>query len=117
MNEGFNTEVYTIVEKMPEPEVGMKAFNDYLRNNYRYPERAFRLEVEGRVYVSFIVNIDGSVVGVYVFKGLGIKECDEEVVRLIKEGPKWIPGEQNGKTVNVQKSLPVTFDLKQYKER
>lgn len=101
-------EVFTIVEVKPEPKGGIKAFYTYVAENIRYPSSAMRVGVEGRVFVQFIVNKDGSFTEMKVVKGIGMG-CDEEALRVIKGAPAWSPGKQRGKPVRVRMILPINF--------
>lgn len=103
-------EIFQVVEHQPEPVGGMKVFYEYIRKNLKYPHEARRRGIQGRVFVQFVVDTDGSITDVSLLKGIG-KECDEEALRLIENSPKWIPGRQRGKPVKVRMSLPVVFKL------
>ena len=103
-------ELYIVVEEMPEYPGGMKALNEYLAKNIKYPQTALENGIQGKVFVSFIVEKDGSVSNVQVQRSLG-GGCDEEAVRVVKAMPKWKPGKQRGKTVRVSYTLPVNFKL------
>ena len=102
--------IYTKVEKMPEFPGGIPAIKEYLMNNVKYPRDAAKKRKQGRVVVEFVVNEDGSIsdekVTTSVFPSL-----DNEALRIIRNMPKWIPGEQDGKTVSVYYTIPVTFRL------
>jgi len=67
--------------------------------------------IEGKVYLQFVINSDGSVTDVKIIRGLGNTSLDEEAIRVVKNMPKWIPGKQNGKVVDVQFTLPIVFKL------
>ncbi|GAA4378820.1 hypothetical protein GCM10023186_15710 [Hymenobacter koreensis] len=101
-------QIYTYVEQMPQFPGGMPGLHNYLVQNLKYPELAQRNQVEGKVFVNFVVRQDGSINDVKVQKGIGAG-CDEEAVRVIKAMPAWTPGKQNGRVVNVQYTVPVTF--------
>lgn len=103
-------EVFTVVEQNPEPAGGMAALGSYLGKNLRYPPAAQRANVAGKVFVSFVVNTDGSIQDVQVLKGLGFG-TDEEAVRVVKGMPKWKPGKQSGRPVRVKFNLPISFTL------
>lgn len=103
-------EIFTIVEEQPQFPGGDMALSQYLRNNLKYPETARVAKVEGAVFVSFVVEIDGTVSNIKIVKGLH-PDCDAEVIRVISEMPKWSPGKQKGKPVRVQFTLPVRFML------
>ncbi len=101
-------EIFTVVEQPPVPTDGMTAYMQMLRNNLQYPESAKSMGITGKVFVQFTVLKDGKLSDVKVVKGIGAG-CDEEAVRVIREGPAWTPGKQRGKEVNVRMILPVTF--------
>lgn len=103
-------EVFTIVEDQPEPPGGMGAFYQYIAKNMKYPAQARRMGVEGKVFVQFVVDKDGSITEVLAVKGIGAG-CDEEAVRVISEAAKWKPGKQRGRPVKVRMILPITFKL------
>jgi protein TonB len=110
-NEGVaKVEVFTYVEEMPTFPGGPDAFLSYVAQKIQYPEIAKRAGVEGRVSVSFVVSPSGNISDVQVAKSIGAG-CDEEAVRVIKSMPKWNPGKQNGRPVNVQVSVPIVFRL------
>lgn len=100
--EGF----YVIVEQMPELIGGLQA----LQREVRYPERALRANIQGRVYVQFVVNERGEVENPRVVRGIG-GGCDEEAIRVVKLA-KFTPGMQRGRPVRVQYNLPVIFTIR-----
>jgi protein TonB len=102
--------IFLTVEQMPEFPGGEKALMKYLSANLSYPPGGRDSLVEGTVYVSFIVEKDGSVSHVRVARGLG-RGFDEEVVRVIEKMPRWTPGQQRRKPVRVQFNLPVVFKM------
>jgi len=102
--------VFDVVEKAPEFEGGIQAWNDWIKSNIQYPNTAKQMGVEGTVYVVFVINKDGTIDQPEILRGIGAG-CDEEVLRLISEMPNWIPGEQKGQKVNVRMRLPVRFKL------
>lgn len=77
---------------------GIEAFYKFLSENLRYPRRAQRMGIQGRVFIFFIVEKDGSLSNIRVVKGIGAG-CDEESVRVMSLSPKWNPGKQRGKVV------------------
>lgn len=101
-------EIIFIVESGPEFPGGEKAILQYLKSNLKYPEEAINHNISGKVIVQFTVNTDGSLSDIRVIKSLGFG-CDEEVIRLIKAMPAWIPGKQRGKAVKTTMTLPVNF--------
>ena len=105
-------EVYLHCEKMPLFQGGnLNDFRNWVQANLKYPEKAAKNRTQGVVYVGFIVNKTGDVSKIAILKG---KEdgLSEEVIRVISESPKWVPGEQRGKKVAVKYTLPVAFHLK-----
>ena len=103
-------EIFTIVEESATPNGGMQAFYSYISKKLRYPNQAKRMGIEGKVFVEFVVDKDGSLTNVRAVKGIGAG-CDEEAVRVIKSHPRWSPGKQRGKPVKQRIILPITFKL------
>jgi TonB family protein len=112
----IDKEVFTVVETMPAYPGGEKALYKFMRENVKYPEEAKLKNIQGRVFVSFIVETDGSVSNVQVLRGIG-GGCDEEGVRVVSSMPKWTPGKQRGKAVRVQYNLPIKFALESKTEK
>ena len=108
--EVVEAEVFTIVEEMPEFPGGMQKLAEYLAKNIKYPQMARESGIQGKVFITFVVEPDGSVSNVQVLRSLG-GGCDEEAVRVVKSMPKWKPGKQRGKAVRVSYNLPVNFKL------
>ena len=105
-----NDTVYNIVEQMPEFPGGVNALISHVGHNIVYPAEAKEKEIQGRVFVGFVVEKDGSISNVKVLKGIG-GGCDEEAVRVISSMPKWKPGMQKGKPVRVSFQIPIYFKL------
>jgi TonB family protein len=103
-------EVFTVVEVMPEYPGGPAAMMNFLANNISYPEQARRDTIQGRVFVNFVVEADGSVSNVKILRGIG-GGCDQEAKRVVELMPKWTPGYQRGQAVRVSFNLPVRFAL------
>ncbi|CCH51446.1 TonB family protein [Fibrisoma limi BUZ 3] len=108
---GVDGEVYTVVENHPEFVGGMEGLSEYLSKNLRYPAAAERANVQGKVFVNFVVTKEGNVADVKILKGIGFG-ADEEAVRVMQKMPRWKPGTQDGKPVNVRYNLPINFQLK-----
>lgn len=102
--------VYTNVTQIPSFPGGLKAFGEFLGENLKYPETAKKNKIQGRVYLTFVVEKDGSLSGIKVTRGLG-SGCDEEAVRVLAISPKWSPGIQNGRVVRVSYTIPIFFNL------
>ncbi len=103
-------QIFQVVENMPEFPGGRAALMKYLATNIKYPPYAKEAGIQGRVFINFVVERDGSITAVKVLRGIG-GGCDEEAVRVVKAMPKWKPGMQRGKPVRVSFNLPVKFTL------
>ncbi|MCK9422782.1 MAG: energy transducer TonB [Bacteroidales bacterium] len=103
-------EIFTVVEEQPGYPGGEEARISFLQSNIKYPEEAKELGIQGKVFVTFVVEVDGSITDVRVLRGIG-GGCDEEAIRVVKSMPKWIPGKQRGVPVRVQFNLPIKFTL------
>lgn len=105
-------EVFTVVEKMPEFPGGADSLVKFLSMNLRYPQLAIDQKIEGRVYVEFIVNPDGTLSHVNLKEGYDIGGgCGAEAIRVVSSMPRWSPGMQRGMAVPVSMILPVKFSL------
>ncbi len=104
------SEIFTATEQPAEFPGGAGAWGRYIAKTLKYPKTAQKANIGGRVYVSFVVNTDGSIQDVQVLKGVGFG-CDEEAVRVIKAMPRWIPGKQSGSFVRSRFTQPITFIL------
>ena len=100
--------VFDVVEEQPSFPGGQGALMQWLRDNIKYPVIAAENGIEGRVIVQFVVSKTGSISGVTVVRGVD-PSLDKEAVRVVSSMPNWTPGKQNGTTVNVRYTLPVTF--------
>ena len=103
-------EIFQIVEEMPAFPGGEAKLMEYVAKNIKYHQIARETGIQGRVFVGFVVEPDGSVSNVKVLRGIG-GGCDEEAMRVVKSMPKWKPGKQRGKAVRVSYMLPVNFKL------
>lgn len=103
-------EIFTIVEEPASPKGGIAAFYKYVADKMKYPPQARRMGIDGKVFVEFVINKDGSISDVKAVKGIGAG-CDEEAVRVVQSAPAWSPGKQRGKPVKQRMVLPITFKL------
>jgi protein TonB len=103
---------FVAVEQMPEFPGGISELGKYLQKNLRYPAQARNQNVQGKVFVAFVVGPDGTIKDVTIAKGIGYG-CDEEAKRVVSTMPKWKPGRQSGRNVPVRYSLPISFTLQQ----
>lgn len=102
---------FIIVDEMPEFKGGQKKMREYLQNNIKYPPIALDANIQGQVYLSFIVEKDGSISNVEVESPIN-GGCSEEALRVVKNMPDWKPGKQMGKAVRVKFYLPIQFKLR-----
>ena len=109
-DEEEEAQIFTVVESMPGFPGGEAARIKYLNDNIKYPQMARESGIQGRVFVTFVVEKDGKVTDVRVLRGIG-GGCDEEAVRVIKNMPRWNAGKQRGKPVRVQFNMPILFKL------
>jgi len=103
-------EIFLVVEQTAVPKGGMEAFYKYVNERLKYPAQARRMQIQGRVFIEFVVDRDGSITNVIVVKGIGAG-CDEEAQRIVQGSPPWAPGKQRGKPVRQRMVLPITFKL------
>lgn len=101
-------QTFVIVEDMPEFPGGEMAMQKYLEQNVQYPFSALENKIEGKVYVSFVIDKSGYVNNISVVKSLD-KILDKVAVYVVSNMPKWKPGKQRGKSVNVSYTVSVPF--------
>jgi TonB family protein len=102
--------VFTPVEKQPEFPGGMQKFYELIKNNIRYPDEMRQSSIEGKVFLQWVVEKDGSVTDLKAIRAPGYGS-EEEATRVLSQLPKWNPGTQNGHPVSVRYMMPVTFKL------
>jgi TonB family protein len=95
---------------LAHPEIGNRAYKKYLEENRIYPQIALDNKTEGRVTVEFFVESNGSLSDFTIIKGIG-SGCDEELIRLIKQGPKWVPTKRNNQPVRDKARVRLNFQL------
>lgn len=103
-------EIFTVVEQMPEFPGGQAAMDDFLNKNLQYPTMAKEQNIQGKVWIGFIVDKFGNVSNVEVLRGIG-GGCDEEAARVVGMMPRWNPGKQSGRPVIVKFRFPINFNL------
>jgi protein TonB len=99
-------EIYDLVEVMPQFPGGQDSLRSYLKINTRMPQA----DIMGKVYLSFVVEKDGSISSVQVMRGLS-DECDQEAIRVIQSMPEWIPGTQRKIPVRTRIRYAVSFNI------
>ena len=105
-----DTQVFVVVEDMPEFPGGEVALRQWINSHVKYPVIAAENGIQGKVYVQFVVDRDGSVNNVVVARGVD-PSLDQEAIRVVKQLPKWKPGKQRGKPVRVSYTVPINFQL------
>ena len=105
-----DTVIFIDVEEPPTFPGGDSALVAYLKHNLHYPPAEKEKGIQGRVFVGFVIEKDGSVSSVEVKRGIG-EECDAEAVRVVKEMPNWEPGKQSGIVVRMAMVLPISFKI------
>ena len=103
-------DVYTIVEQMPEFPGGEAELIHFISKNINYPQEAKEKGIQGRVFIGFVIEKDGSVSNVRNLRGVD-SELDAEAIRVVKSMPKWKPGKHNGEFVRVSYQIPILFKL------
>ena len=103
-------DVFDVVEKMPEFPGGVQELLGFLSKTIKYPAEAEKAGTQGRVIATFVVRKDGSISDARVVKSVD-PLLDAEALRVINAMPAWIPGTQNGKPVNVEYTVPISFRL------
>ena len=88
----------------------MNKFYEYIAESLNYPDSAREKGIDGRVFIQFVVDKDGSIIDTKVVKGVDTK-LDAEALRVIQNSPKWIPAVQRGKNVKVRMNIPIVFTL------
>ena len=102
--------IYPVVEEEPMFPGGQEALEKFLQENIQYPRLAAENNIGGRVYVSFVIELDGSVTLPRLLRDVG-GGCGAEAVRVVKMMPKWTPGKHEGKPVRVRYTIPFNFKL------
>ena len=111
--QAVSDELMDFPEKMMEYKGGVEAMFTFINGNITYPKYERANDIQGNVYVKFIVEKDGSITNPVILKSVtGSKNFDAEVIRIINKMPNWKPGEHRGKSVRTNMALPIRFVLK-----
>ena len=102
--------IHRVTEVMPQYPGGPNEMMKYIQENIKYPQSAKDNKIEGRVFVSFVVEKDGSITNAAVLRGID-KECDAEALRVVSSMPKWTPGQHKGEVVRTQFTIPIYYKL------
>jgi len=103
-------EIFWYVEQLPSFPGGENEMYKFLGNNIVYPEYSKEANIQGKVFLQFVVRADGEITDIKILRGVS-PEIDAEAIRVLKLMPKWIPGKQNGRNVSVYFKLPINFAL------
>lgn len=109
-NDKSEETAFNVVDEFASFPGGEEEMYKFITKNLQYPDEAQKKEIEGKVYVSFVVEIDGSISDVKVLRDIG-GGCGEAAVKVVKSMPKWKPAKQSGKYVRMQMTLPFAFAL------
>ena len=112
--EQYEEPLFTVVEQSPTFPGGMDKFYEFLSHTIRYPAQMREKNVQGKVFVSFIVEKDGKLSNIKVLREPGYGS-GKEAIRAMSICPKWNPGVQNGRKVRVQYNVPISFALEEVK--
>ena len=104
-------DIFDVVEEMPVFPGGQTGLMEFIAKNLRYPVKAQKEGIQGRVIARFIVEKDGSVSNLAVARRSASSELDAEAIRVLSTMPKWTPGKQRGKEVRVKYTVPIAFRL------
>ena len=110
VEEGDENDIFEVVEQNPSFPGGEAELMKWLHKNLKYPPVAQENGIQGKVYIQFVVNKDGSIVDPKIIRSADTS-LDKEAMRVVQAMPKWTPGRQRGKAVRVRFTLPVTFRL------
>ncbi len=106
-----DTEILFFTDQMPVFPGGESTLRKFLAESVKYPAIALENGVQGRVFVSFVVDKNGDVTNVKIARGIDTS-LDKEAIRVVQSMPKWTPGMQRGKAVRVAYTVPINFVLK-----
>ena len=105
-----SNEIFIIVDEPATYPEGTQAMMAFIRENITYPESAREKKLQGRVFVQFVINKNGSISAIKVVKGV-CAALNNEAINVIKKMPNWIPGKNNGEAVRSIARLPISFKL------
>lgn len=103
-------EIFEVVEEEPTFPGGEEAMQKFIKSNIKYPEISIQMGDQGKVFVRFVVEKDGSITNVSIARGVS-PELDKEALRVVKSMPGWQPGKQRGRSVRTYVVIPINFKL------
>jgi protein TonB len=104
-------DIFIWVEEMPEFPGGEIALQKYIASAVKYPVIAQEMNIQGKVFISFVIDELGNTTDVNIARGVDAS-LDNEALRVIRSLPKWKPGKQGGKAVKVRYFVPINFELR-----
>jgi TonB family protein len=108
----YEDEILSYAEVMPEFPGGMNEMLKFINQNFVYPQELIETDFSGRIFVQFVVTKTGEIEKVSIVKGIdSISGLNQAAIRLVKQMPKWTPGINNGKEVNVKMVIPIRIEL------
>ncbi|MBC7864890.1 MAG: energy transducer TonB [Bacteroidia bacterium] len=103
---------YFYVDERPDFKEGWNGLYKFIALHLNYPKRAKKEKIQGKCFVKFVVNANGTIGKIEIINGVsGCSECDAEVIKVVKKLPKFTPGKVNGKAVPVWFQMPISFNL------
>ncbi len=106
----YEDSVFTLVDEQPTFEGGLTSWYNYVFTSIKYPQEAYKNDIQGKVFVQFIVNKEGQIRNPVVLKGFN-EACEKEALRVVANSPDWQPGKHHGHLVDVKMVLPITFKI------
>ncbi len=103
--------VFSVVDKAPVYPGGEDSLRVFVARSVVYPDDAKKEKISGKVYVSFVVDEKGKVINARIARGVS-PSLDKEALRVVNSMATWAPGEEDGKTVKVEFTMPIAFKLK-----
>ena len=114
MQRKSSSRIYASAEQMPQYPGGMKAFQNYLKRNLKYPPQAKRDSIEGVVAIQFVVERNGRITSPVIVRSLE-PSMDTVALNVIRNMPRWIPAKDHGTIVRCKYSVPVQFKIERPK--
>jgi protein TonB len=104
-------EIFVTAEQMPLfMGGGLEAFRNWVQRGLVYPEQARTSGIQGRVYVQFVIERDGTLAGIEITRSPD-RSLSDEVIRMLRTSPRWEPGRQRGNPVRIRFTMPVDFQI------
>lgn len=108
LNEDAKNDIFMVVDESPTFPGGNAEWQKFLKSNLKYPNQAIREGIQGAVYLSFVVDKEGSIDDIIVSRGIGAG-CDEEAIKVLQASPQWNPAKLNGEIVKARMAIRIVF--------